>query len=915
MEEASSASSPPATIAAAPGDEAPAAAAPVVGLWTCDICKCTISTRGDGRAEAAHQNGKPHMKKLRALGLAPPVETVTKRKHEEVMAAVGVDPSVRCADASGNCKSVLNEMCQQRKWNIRYEIVSIGEAHQPAFTATAVLERGRGFAQERHVGASATNKRAAEVAAAAVVLCALNDLGVAMYNPEENVHKGNSRSHVRWLLQQQHSTDELLNLVGTWRHVVQPDALACAWNRLAHMSRAPGSRPQALVRDPRVAQLLETTYTRLTATSSTPPMPGQPPSLSGPSAASTPWGWESAALAPWGARELANVVHGVCVALCLPESGEREASRLFDACCHRSVGLLNTFKPQELSNFVWALGKATHHAPVLLEAAAKVATRWLLDEAAVSAAATTEAAHEPQPKRQKPSAASAASSSAAASGSSAAPVPLSLAWVGAAHSDVSAPALVHDPVATSMATSTAASTAPHTLPAAAAADAPPATASTYVAYAPLVPSASNGTAAPPSWALDSTPSNEPSLVASYEPDDGEDGGGTGGSAQGGTEGVGRGFSPQELSNILYSYGRAAHPAPDLFAAVAAPLTDAWERGQPTLVGWSVQDVANTLWACAAADARHGALVAACETALFTRGFVLHQAHFTQLQQWLIWWEIELKRTAPLVNASVREQCRDAMAKGDQTAGHTVSAFQKAVGRGLERLGVRFSDEVTTREGYSIDIAVLPENIAIEVDGPTHFTQKHTPTGATALKRRQLCATGWHVVAIPYFEWYELDRNVPRENEYLRRLLEPFVSSSVSSSASQPPQQQPYAAPPPQQQPYAAPPPQQQYSALPTPQLYQQHQQHQQFQNQRQHQQYQQHRQQGTIPGKQQQQRYMYTAPPPQQQCSTSPQEQHLAQQHFAQQQRAVVAGAFEDPLLAPPHYQPPYHDPRLDPWM
>ena len=227
--------------------------------------------------------------------------------------------------------------------------------------------------------------------------------------------------------------------------------------------------------------------------------------------------------------------------------------------------------------------------------------------------------------------------------------------------------------------------------------------------------------------------------------------------------------------MLYSYGRAAHAAPSLFAAAAAPVSSAWLAGERTLDGWSVQDVANTLWACAAADARHEHLVAALETALCTRGFALQQAHYTQIQQYLIWWEIELGRRAPLVTPALREQCRRCLAAGDVKSGHRVSALQLAVGRCLERLGLISQSELTTDEGYSIDLAVLRERVAIEVDGPSHFTQVGTPSGATLLKRRQLRATGWNVVAIPYFEWYRLDRNVQREDEYLCRLLQPYAS--------------------------------------------------------------------------------------------------------------------------------------------
>ena len=54
---------------------------------------------------------------------------------------------------------------------------------------------------------------------------------------------------------------------------------------------------------------------------------------------------------------------------------------------------------------------------------------------------------------------------------------------------------------------------------------------------------------------------------------------------------------------------------------------------------------------------------------------------------------------------------------------------------------RESEEVRTRpQGYSLDAAVMHggREVAIEVDGPSHFCGR-TPTGATALKRRQLRA--------------------------------------------------------------------------------------------------------------------------------------------------------------------------------
>ena len=98
--------------------------------WTCDICKITITIRGNGYAEQAHINGKNHQKRLRWCGLAPPLEKKRGRSDEPEPAAFGVDPSIRTADSSTNYKSVLNELCQQRRWRVEYEFASHGLDHE-----------------------------------------------------------------------------------------------------------------------------------------------------------------------------------------------------------------------------------------------------------------------------------------------------------------------------------------------------------------------------------------------------------------------------------------------------------------------------------------------------------------------------------------------------------------------------------------------------------------------------------------------------------------------------------------------------------------------------------------------------------------------------------------------------------------
>jgi hypothetical protein len=71
-----------------------------------------------------------------------------------------------------------------------------------------------------------------------------------------------------------------------------------------------------------------------------------------------------------------------------------------------------------------------------------------------------------------------------------------------------------------------------------------------------------------------------------------------------------------------------------------------------------------------------------------------------------------------------------------------SLLQRDVAASLCEIGLTPQEEVRTPQGYSLD-AVVSEggfDVAVEVDGPSHFWGR-TPTGATALKRRQLRAAG------------------------------------------------------------------------------------------------------------------------------------------------------------------------------
>ena len=96
---------------------------------------------------------------------------------------------------------------------------------------------------------------------------------------------------------------------------------------------------------------------------------------------------------------------------------------------------------------------------------------------------------------------------------------------------------------------------------------------------------------------------------------------------------------------------------------------------------------------------------------------------------------------------------------------------------LAALELQPREEVRTAQGYSLDAVVVVAGceVAVEVDGPSHFVGR-VPTGATALKQRQLRAAGWALLAVPYWEWNEMGGGAARRREYLSRRVAEVVAA-------------------------------------------------------------------------------------------------------------------------------------------
>ena len=238
------------------------------------------------------------------------------------------------------------------------------------------------------------------------------------------------------------------------------------------------------------------------------------------------------------------------------------------------------------------------------------------------------------------------------------------------------------------------------------------------------------------------------------------------------------FNEQGLSNTAWAFATAGHAAPALLDAIAAEAAG-------RVGDFTPQALANTAWACAVADSCADALF---DDPLFTARCLLFEQAFSpselcQLHQWQLWRD-ERSADWPPLPPSLAQRCRDAFGEG----GSRPSQLQSQVADALRAMGLQVQEEVRTSLGHSLDAVVLVDGreVGIEVDGPSHFVGR-TPTGSTALKRRQLKAAGWTLLPVPYWEWAEIGRSNPQARrrlrfEYLSSLLEPRMTQPAEGGA-------------------------------------------------------------------------------------------------------------------------------------
>eukprot|EP00899_Mesostigma_viride_P007732 jgi/Mesvir1/16960/Mv15809-RA.2 len=197
--------------------------------------------------------------------------------------------------------------------------------------------------------------------------------------------------------------------------------------------------------------------------------------------------------------------------------------------------------------------------------------------------------------------------------------------------------------------------------------------------------------------------------------------------------------------------------------------------QALLGGLSVQNLCNVAWAYAVGQGTGRASFQGLwreRVCRLTREQLGDQvAHEMQLQQVVMTLRLEtpeLLDTCPLhpeVTSAI-----EAAWESEKRSKATVSSAQRHLEWLLTGMGEQFVPEYHECD-YSLDVALVEKRVALEMDGPSHFTRNTGELlGHSRLKRRLVEAKGWKLVNIDLARWDVMD-GTHAQQDYLREAIE------------------------------------------------------------------------------------------------------------------------------------------------
>lgn len=304
-----------------------------------------------------------------------------------------------------------------------------------------------------------------------------------------------------------------------------------------------------------------------------------------------------------------------------------------------------------------------------------------------------------------------------------------------------------------------------------------------------------------------------------------------------------GFKGQEVANICWACSNLNFRFPEMLDAISNYMCQLCERPDGTYNARSIaaksirQECANIAWSCAVVGHYPPELMDLLYTGLVGKGDERNAEYMShvfgdgglqpQAVMSLLYVQVAIDMEWPENDLALPENFPDGwyQKSDDNTADSemrmlslSTSRIQSAVSNAFDRIGfvhteehVIAMDELVCNHGIqlsskpsfqvlSIDIADVPNKIAIEVDGPGHYCSvldtwspqeeprgstvlvngkmeyqfqwdyRQELNGSTALKDRLLKGLGWKVLHVPFYEWHAISGNTAKEDEYCRELL-------------------------------------------------------------------------------------------------------------------------------------------------
>lgn len=246
------------------------------------------------------------------------------------------------------------------------------------------------------------------------------------------------------------------------------------------------------------------------------------------------------------------------------------------------------------------------------------------------------------------------------------------------------------------------------------------------------------------------------------------------------------LSLQHITNILWTYASFLHDVPDMLPAFTSQILERSHKEQ-----FNAQQLSNLLWSLCILQSCDGVMWRRIMQQFTSLGMApdnLPEEALTQIYQAYLLMKTDQEGVELPLGEGLLEHAQLVWIESCKNI--RVSGLHRDVARVLTSMGLSHTIEQLTDDSlFSVDIALAGEKVAVEVDGPHHFTANgQRSLGEMRARHRLLDVRGWSVLSVPYFLWAKqaddtahvlfLRQEINKARQHQARLLDrPSLSSN------------------------------------------------------------------------------------------------------------------------------------------